>query len=268
MSYATSNGISFYYDEQGTGTPLVLLHGGIGSGEMFAAIAPALAAERRVIVVDLQGHGRTADVDRPFDIGVMADDVAGLIEHLAGGGKADVLGYSLGGAVALRLALQHPALVGDLILVSVAAKRSGNHPEVIAAMDGMTAEVAEMIKPSPAGQFYAQHAPDPEQWGTLIAKTSDALKHDYDWTAEVRGLKPRTQLIFADADSARPDHIVEFYGLLGGGLRDAGWDGSAQPANRLAILPGHSHYDILTSPLLVPVISEFLKRGAQSRIST
>jgi pimeloyl-ACP methyl ester carboxylesterase len=260
MSYATSNGISFYYDEQGTGTPLVLLHGGIGSGEMFATIAPALAAERRVIVVDLQGHGRTADVDRPFDIAVMADDVAGLIEQIAG--NADVLGYSLGGEVALRLALQHPERVENLILVSVTAKRSGNHPEVIAAMDGFTPEIADMIKPSPAGQFYAQHAPDPDQWGTLIAKTSDALKHEYDWTDEVRGLKARTQLIFADADSIRPDHIVEFYGLLGGGLRDAGWDGSAQPSNQLAILPGQSHYDILTSPLLVPAISSFLQSSS------
>jgi pimeloyl-ACP methyl ester carboxylesterase len=262
MSYATSNGVSFYYDEQGAGAPLVLLHGGIASGEIFAQIAPALAAERRVIVVDLQGHGRTADVDRPFDIGVMADDVAGLIEQLADGGKADVLGYSLGGEVALRLALQHPERVDNLILVSITYKRSGNHPDVLAAMDGFTPDIAEMIKPSPAGQFYAQHAPDPDGWGTLIAKTSDALKHEYDWTDEVRGLKPRTQLIFADADSIRPDHIVEFYGLLGGGLRDAGWDGSAQPANQLAILPGRSHYDILSSPLLVPAVSAFLQSSS------
>ena len=262
MSYANSNGIDFYYDEQGAGAPLVLLHGGIGSGEMFAPVLPALAAERRVIVVDLQGHGRTGDVDRPFDVSAMADDVAGLIERIGDGGKADVLGYSLGGAVALRLALQHPERVDTLILVSIAIRRSGNHPEVIAAMDGMTPEIAETIKPSPPGQFYAQHAPNPEHWGTLIAKTSDAIKHDYDWTDEVRGLKPRTQLIFADADSIRPDHIVEFYGLLGGGLRDAGWDGSAQPANRLAILPGHTHYDILTSPLLAPAVNTFLQSSS------
>jgi pimeloyl-ACP methyl ester carboxylesterase len=261
MSYATSNGISFYYDEQGAGAPLVLLHGGIGSGEMFAPVLPALAAERRVIVVDLQGHGRTGDVDRPFDVSAMADDVAGLIEQVSDGGKADVLGYSLGGKVALRLALQHPERVDNLILVSIAVKRSGNHAEVITAMDGMTPDIAELLEPSPPGQFYAHNAPDPENWGALIAKTSDALKHDYDWTDEVRSLKPRAQLIFADADSVRPDHIVEFYGLLGGGLRDAGWDGSAQPASRLAILPGHTHYDILTSPLLAPAVNGFLKRG-------
>jgi pimeloyl-ACP methyl ester carboxylesterase len=262
MSYATSNGIDFYYEEYSAGAPLVLLHGGIGSSEMFAPVLPALAAERRVVVVDLQGHGRTGDVGRPLDVGAMADDVAGLIEQVGDDGKADVLGYSLGGKVALRLALQHPERADNLILVSIAVKRSGHHPEVIAAMDGMTPGIAEMLKPSPPGQFYAQHAPNPENWGTLIAKTSDALKHDYDWSDEVGGLQARTQLIFADADSVRPDHIVEFYGLLGGGLRDAGWDGSAQPSNRLAILPGHTHYDILTSPLLAPAVNGFLQSSS------
>src|SRR5215218_10065293 len=257
MSYAHSNGIDFYYDEQGEGEPLVLLHGGIGSGEMFTALAPALATGRRVIVIDLQGHGRTGDVDRPFDVSAMADDVAGVIEQV--GGKADLLGYSLGGKVALRLALQHPERVNDLVLVSIAIKRSGNHPEVIAAMDGMTPEVAEFIKPSPPGQFYAANAPDPGAWGTLIAKTSASLKDDYDWTEEVRGLQPRTLLVYADADSIRPDHIAEFYGLLGGGLADAGWDGSKQPVNQLAVLPGRSHYDILDSPVLAPVIDGFLQ---------
>ena len=262
MSYLNSNGVDFHYEEQGAGAPLVLLHGGIGSGEMFAPVLPSLVAGRRVIAVDLQGHGRTGDVDRPLDVSAMADDVAGLIEQLAG--TADVLGYSLGGKVALRLALQHPERVDNLILVSVAIKRSGSHAEAIAAMDAMNADVADMIKPSPAGQFYAQHAPDPDAWGTLIAKTSDALKVDYDWSAEVGELQARTLLVYADADSVRPDHIVEFYGLLGGGLRDAGWDGSAQPRNRLAILPGHTHYDILRSPLLAPAVNGFLATRSSS----
>jgi pimeloyl-ACP methyl ester carboxylesterase len=254
MSYATSNGISFYYDQQGEGEPLVLLHGGIGSGEMFAALKPALAAGRRVLAVDLQGHGRTGDVDRPFDVSAMADDVAGILPD-----RFDLLGYSLGGKVAARLALQHPERVRNLVLISVAAKRAGSHPEVIAAMDAMGPEAAEFIKPSPAGQFYAANAPDPDNWDALIAKTAAAIKHDYDWTDEVRELEPRTLLVFADADSIRPDHIAEFYGLLGGGLADAGWDGSNQPANQLAILPGRSHYDVLESPLLPAVIDGFLQ---------
>jgi pimeloyl-ACP methyl ester carboxylesterase len=254
MSYATANGIDFYYDELGEGEPLVLLHGGIGSGEMFTALKPALANGRRVIAVDLQGHGRTGDVDRPFDVSAMADDVAGILPE-----TFDVLGYSLGGAVATRLALQHPGRVRNLILVSVAMKRAGNHPEVIAAMDAMGPEAAEFIKPSPAGQFYAANAPEPENWGTLIAKTAAALKEDFDWTPELAGLRTRTLLVYADADSIRPAHITEVYGLLGGGLKDAGWDGSNQPVNQLAILPGRSHYDVLESPLLVPVVDGFLQ---------
>jgi pimeloyl-ACP methyl ester carboxylesterase len=253
MSYATSNGIDFYYDEQGEGDPLVLLHGGIASGELFAAHKPALAAGRRVIAVDLQGHGRTGDVDRPFDVAAMADDVVGILPE-----RFDLLGYSLGGKVATRIALQHPERVRNLILVSVAIKRSGNHPEVIAAMDAMSAEAAEFIKPSPAGQFYAANAPDPDDWVTLIAKTADAIHQDFDWTDEIRGLQPRTLLVYADADSIRPDHISEFFGLLGGGLGDAGWDGANQPTNQLAILPGRSHYNVLESPLFVPVVTDFL----------
>jgi pimeloyl-ACP methyl ester carboxylesterase len=257
MSYVETNGLSLYYEDQGAGEPLVLLHGGLGSGEMFAAVAPALAAERRVLLVDLQGHGRTADADRPFSVESMADDVAGLIEHL--GGSADVLGYSLGGEVALRLAIQHPERVRNLVLVSIAFKRSGSHPEVLDAMDQMTPELAEMLKHSPVYELYARIAPRPEDFGTMVAKTSELLKVDYDWTAEVAELTARTLLVFADADSVRPAHISKFFGLLGGGLRDAGWDGSDQPSNRLAVLPGATHYDILTSPLLAPAVLDFLQ---------
>jgi len=257
MSYIETNGLSLYYEEHGAGEPLVLLHGGLASTETFAAVAPAFAADRRVVLVDLQGHGRTADVDRPFSVESMADDVAGLIEHL--GGSADVLGYSLGGEVALRLAIQHPEKVRNLVLVSITFKRNGNHPEVLEAMDQMTPELAEMLKPSPVYELYARIAPRPEDFATMVAKTSALLKVDYDWTAEVAELALRTLLVYADADSVRPAHIAEFYGLLGGGLRDAGWDGSDQPSNQLAVLPGASHYNLLASPLLVPVVLGFLQ---------
>jgi pimeloyl-ACP methyl ester carboxylesterase len=257
VSYADVNGLSLYHDEQGSGEPLVLLHGGMAGSEIFAGLAPALAAGRRVVMVDLQGHGHTAEADRPLRPELMASDVAALIGHL-GLEQADVLGYSLGGAVALRVAVQHPDRVRRLVLVSIAFRRDGSHPEVVAAMDAMGPEAGEMMKQSPAYAHYAQVAPRPEDWGLHVAKTAELLKDDYDWTADVAKITARTMLVYADADSVRPDHIVEFFALLGGGLRDAGWDGSARPSAQLAVLPGSTHYDIFTSPLLAPAVAGFL----------
>ena len=257
MSYAAVNGLSLYYEEHGSGDPLVLLHGGLGSVEMFASVLPALAAERRVIAVDLQGHGRTADIDRPLRPEHLADDVAGLIERL-GIAPADVLGYSLGGAAALRLAIQHPALVRRLVLVSIPCRRDGNFPEVLAAMDAMGPEAAEPMKQSPNYALYARVAPRPEDWGALVAKTAELLKVDYDWSEQVAALPMPVMLVYADADSIRPAHVAEFYGLLGGGLRDAGWDNAHRPVARLAVLPGATHYDILESPVLAPALHPFL----------
>jgi pimeloyl-ACP methyl ester carboxylesterase len=259
MSYADVNGLSLYYEEHGDGEPLVLLHGGIGAAELLAPIIPALAAGRRVIAVDLQGHGRTADVDRPLRPELMADDIAALIGHL-GLERADVMGYSLGGLTALRTAIQHPDRVHRLVLVSITFRRDGSHPEVVAQMDAMSPETADLLKPGPLYELYSRLAPRVEDWPRLIAKISDSLKEDYDWSAEVAALEPQTLLVYADADSIRPAHIVEFFGLLGGGLRDAGWDYSDQPSNRLAVLPGTTHYDVSTSPLVVPLVTAFLDR--------
>jgi pimeloyl-ACP methyl ester carboxylesterase len=257
MSYADVNGVSLYYEEHGSGAPLVLLHGGISAGAMFEPIMPQLSANRRVITVDLQGHGGTADVDRPLRPETMADDIAALIGHL-GLDQADVMGYSLGGTVALRTAIQHPRVVRRLVLVSVGFSRDGSHPEVIGAMDQFSPELADALAQSPLYETYSRLAPRVEDWPVLIAKTSDLLKYDYDWRAEADRLETPTMLVFADADSVRPAHIVEFYGLLGGGLRDAHWDGSLRPTARLAILPGTTHYDIYTSPALAPAVTPFL----------
>jgi pimeloyl-ACP methyl ester carboxylesterase len=256
MSQADVNGVSLHYEEHGAGEPLVLLHGGIGAGEMFEAIMPELSAGRRVITVDLQGHGGTADVDRPLHPQTMADDVAALIEHL-GLARADVMGYSLGGLVALRTAIQHPQRVRRLVLVSIGFRRDGSHPEVVENMDRFAPEMADMLAQSPLYERYARLAPRVEDWPVLIAKTSELLKDDYDWTAEVEQLETPTMLVFADADSVRPAHIVEFFALLGGGLRDANWDGSLRPTARLAILPGTTHYDIYVAPALAPAVTSF-----------
>lgn len=259
MSYADVNGLSLHYQEHGHGgeVPLILLHGGFGAGETLGPVLPALAETRRVIAVDLQGHGRTADIDRPLRPEHLADDLAGLIAFLGLPG-ADLMGYSLGGLAALRTAIQHPGLVNRSVVVSDPCRRSGNHPEVVAQMDQLHPDLAEMMKQSPIYEHYAKVAPRPEDWPVLVAKMGDLLQQDYDWTDEVRGISAPTMLVFADADATRPDHIVEFYALLGGGLHDAGVDGSARPASRLAILPGTSHYDLLFSPLLAPAVIPFL----------
>jgi pimeloyl-ACP methyl ester carboxylesterase len=258
MTYADVNGVSMYYGERGSGgTPLILLHGGIAGGEIFDAIASRLAERRRVIVPDLQGHGRTAGIDRPLRAEHLADDVAALIEHL-GIERADVMGYSLGGAVTWRLAIQHPDRVRRIVVISTACRRSGSFPEVVAAFDAFSAEMAPMIQPSPAGQHYAKVAPRPQDWEAHIARTAEALKVDFDWTEEVGRIEAPTMLVFADSDSVMPDHVAELFRLRGGGLRDAGWDGAHRPVARLAVLPGRTHYDILEAPGLVEAVAPFL----------
>jgi pimeloyl-ACP methyl ester carboxylesterase len=257
MSYADVNGIGLYYEEHGSGQPLILLHGGLGMGEMFAPILPLLAKDRQVITVDLQAHGHTADVDRPLRFQTLADDIAGLIGHL-GLAQADVMGYSFGGATALRTAIQHPQLVRRLVLVSQPFQRNGWYPESLAGMDQMSSQLAEPMKQSPMYQVYAQVAPRVQDWPVLLDKTGDLLRQDYDWSADIAKITAAVMLVFADADAIRPEHIVRFYQLLGGGLRDASWDGSGRPVTRLAILPGHTHYDLGMSPDLAAAVIPFL----------
>ncbi|MCW3840310.1 alpha/beta fold hydrolase [Micromonospora yasonensis] len=257
MSYADVNGVRLWYEVHGTGKPLVLLHGGYGSVEMFGPILPAFAARRRVIAVDLQGHGRTADVDRPLRYESMADDIAALLRHLDLP-AADLFGYSLGGGVALRTAIQHPGLVRRLVLVSTPYRRQGWYPEVLAAMATHGEQVAEQMRGTPPHQLYERVAPRPQDWPALWAKTGELLRREYDWSAEVAALALPVLLVYADADSIPVHHMADFFGLLGGGHRDAGWDGSDRPASRLAVLPGLTHYDVVGSPEVPAVALPFL----------
>jgi pimeloyl-ACP methyl ester carboxylesterase len=257
MSYADVNGVRVYYEENGSGQPLILLHGGLGSGDMYAPILPLLAAGRRVITVDLQAHGRTADVDRPLRYETLGDDVAGLIGHL-GLAQADVMGYSFGAATALRTAIQHPGLVRRLVVVSFPFRRDGWYPESLAGMDAMGSSLAAMLMQSPVYELYSRVAPRVDDFPVLLDKTGELLRQDYDWSAEIGQITAPVMLVFADADAVRPAHIVEFYALLGGGLRDASWDGSARPVSRLAVLPGHTHYDVFASADLPAAVMPFL----------
>jgi pimeloyl-ACP methyl ester carboxylesterase len=259
--YAFVNGLKLYYEIRGTGQPLVLLHGGLGAIEMFGDVLPLLAKGRQVIAVDLQAHGRTADINRPLSYEKMADDIAALIKslHLK---QADVMGYSLGGEVALRTAIQHPEVVRKLVVVSAAFKRDGWYPEVLAGEAQMGVQSAEGMKGTPLHQVYLSLAPRPQDWAVLHTKLHDLLVQDYDWSKEVAGLKTPTMIVVGDADSVRTAHAVQFFELLGGGKKDAGWDGSGISSARLSILPGITHYQIFASPVLASTVSPFLDEAA------
>jgi len=257
---APVNGIELGYQVFGEGDPLILLHGGFGSVEMFGPNVDALAAGRQVIGVDLQSHGRSPAADRPMRFETMADDIAALISHL-GLEKADVMGFSLGGGVALRTAIQHPSLVRWLVLVSTPIRRSGSYPEMEAAMASMGPEVAEPMKQSPMYEVYQRIAPRVDDWPVLVKQLTSLLNHDYDWTDEARGLSMPVLIVAGDADGLPPRHAVEFFELLGGGQRDASWDRSGMTQHRLAILPGATHYDINVAPALATTVAAFLDQG-------
>src|SRR5260221_11375000 len=256
-SYADVNGIRLYYEVHGTGRPTILLHGGLGAASMFGPNLPALAAGRKVIAVDLQGHGRTADIDRPLSTENMAGDIAALITHLKLD-RPDVIGYSLGGGVAFFVALRHPELVRRLVLVSTPIRRDAFYPDILAQQAQVGPEAMEFMKQTPMYQLYASIAPRPEDFGRLLGKIGDAMKVDFDLTAEVAKLKAPTFIVAGDADIFPPSHAVEVFGLLGGGKQDPGWDGAGRPKSRLAILPGVTHYTMGDAPAMAAAVIPFL----------
>jgi pimeloyl-ACP methyl ester carboxylesterase len=256
--YAPVNGPELYYEMYGSGDPLVLLHGGLGSIDMMTPLVPMLATGRQVIAFDLQAHGRTLDVDRPLRFEGMADDLAAALDHL-GFGKVDVMGYSLGGGVALQLAIRHSPKVRRLAVVSFPFRQSGWYPEVRAGMARLGEATANAMIGTPFHQIYTRLAPKPENWTSLHIKLHDILAQDYDWTDAVSAIQAPALLVSGDADSMSPTHMAEFYQLFGGGQRDGAWDGSGMSSSRLAILPGATHYNIVTLPLLADVAETFFQ---------
>lgn len=258
--YAPINQLHLYYERTGSGQPLIVLHGGFGATGMFAALLPLLAHGREVIAVDLQAHGRTADTERPFSYDAFADDIGALLRQLDLP-AADIMGYSLGGSVALRTALRYPAVVRKVVLVSTPFKHDGWYPEVCAAMQHMGADLAEAMMHTPMYDLYARIAPHPEDWPMLLTKTGQLLRQPYDWSEEIRLLTAPTLLVLGDADSVPPAHAVAFFDLLGGGRRDGGWDGSGMVSSQLAILPGTTHSTIFQTPRLAATVTRFLDAG-------
>lgn len=254
-SYAAVNGTQIYYEVRGEGPPLVMLHGGVTPSEMFGAPLDAMAKHFKVIAIHARGHGLSKDTAAPWSLEQDADDVAAVLRSL-NIAKASVMGYSFGGGIALQFAFRHPDMLDRLVLISIDYTRKGEYPEIRTAFDQMSAAadtIGGQIAQSPLAQMYPG-----VDWPTLMRKTADLNKKDYDWSAGVRGIKARTLLIFADADSIRPEHMAAFYKLLGGGQRDAGLDGSLRSPNQLAVIPGTTHYNVIASPFLTQYASAFL----------
>ena len=258
--YAEVNGLNLYYETHGAGRPMVLLHGGLGTGEMFGPVLPQLAERHQVITVDLQGHGRTADIDRPIDVRLMAGDIAALIDHLSLD-RPDVVGFSLGGGVALQTAAHYPAKVRRLVVASANIRPDAIPAEMRAQQSQVNAAAAEFMKDTPMYQVYQRVAPRPQDFPRLLTKIGESMSKPFDFTEDVRGLQVPTLIVAADADMAPPSHYVEMFKLLDGGLRDGGWMGEGRPkgGHALAILPGLTHYNIVTSPLFAAVTLAFLE---------
>jgi len=256
-SYVSVNGLDMYYETHGMGQPLIMLHGAFSAiGTSFGGLIPELAKTRQVIAFELQAHGHTADIDRPLSLEGMADDVAAAIKQL-GMEQVDILGYSMGAGVALYTAIRHPEVVRKLILASITYTMSGFHPGLMEGMENMK---PEMMHGSPWHEEYLRVAPHPEDFPKLFAKKTQMDQQTRDLSdATIRDIKSPTLLIVGDSDLVRPEHIVEMFRLLGGGV--FGDTPAGMPNSQLAILPGTSHVSLVSrTELLVPMINSFLDK--------
>lgn len=254
--FAPVNGLELYYEIHGSGEPLILLHGAFGAIDVWGSILTTLAETHQVIAVEFQGHGHTADIDRPFSIEDWADDVAGLMDHL-NIAQADVVGYSMGGMTGLQLAIRNPELVRKLVAVSANYRTDGYYPELLAALAFMTPEI---FAGTPEEAAYLSNAPNPEDFPALVEKHKAFDANGFAWPEEdVASITAPTLLIFADSDIVRPEHAVEMFRLLGGGV-PGGLSADPAPTAQLAFLPGTNHGTIVLEPTapLLALIEVFL----------
>lgn len=255
--YADVNGLHMYYEVHGEDNgrpPLVLLHGGVSAtGTSFGALLPTLAESRRVIAVEQQAHGHTADIDRPLSIDTMADDTVALLEQL-GVAKADFFGYSNGAGIALNIGIEHPEVVGKLVLASGSYSADGLYPGLL---DGIAQMTPDMFEGSPFLDEYRAIAPRPDEFGRLLERTKEIDGNIPVYTEDqVRGITAPTLLVAADSDIVRPEHTVQMFRLLGGGKVG---DIEGMPQSQLAIVPGTSHTTLVqAADVVLPVVTDFL----------
>jgi pimeloyl-ACP methyl ester carboxylesterase len=252
--YAPVNGLKMYYEVYGKGEPLVLLHGAYSAiPSSFERLIPELSKSRQVIAVELQGHGRTADIDRPITYEQMADDVAALLGFLKKG-KADIFGYSMGSGVALQVGLRHPELVRKLVLAAPSYKSDGMYKEMWDMIPTLT---PEMFDNTPIRKEYDSLAPKKE-FPKLMAKLKKLDETPFDWGADnIKAIKSPMLIIIGDGDVVRPEHAVEMFRLVGGGVPA---DLKGLPNSQLAILPGTTHVTLIfQSNLLLAMVTPFLE---------
>jgi pimeloyl-ACP methyl ester carboxylesterase len=252
--YAPVNGLKMYYEVHGSGKPIVLLHGAFNTIDMaFGMLIPELAKTRQVIALEMQGHGRTADIDRPFSFEAFADDVAALLKYLKID-SADIFGYSMGAVTAFQVAIRHPEMVRRLIITSGVYKYEGWTPQTRSILPNIT---AEMFAATPIKTEYDKLAPDPKHWTAFIDKMKKFITTSYDFGADkIKAIKAPTLIITGDGDGVLPEHAVEMYRLRGGGYMV---DFSPAPKTQLAIFPGTSHISVMMQKdWLISMMTPFL----------
>lgn len=259
------NGVNYYYEIHGQGEPLLLLHGGLGSMDMFRGILPILTRERQVILVDLHGHGRTPLGARSIDVNAIGVDLASLVDGL-GYKHLDVAGYSFGGWAALHLAANAPQRVRRLVLISAPFARDGFFAEMLPQQAQLSGAMAEGMRDTPMYKSYVNVAPNPNEFPRLLDEMGRMMRNSYDYSAAVRSLTMPVMLIYGDSDMVRPEHIVEFYQMLGGGQRDAGWQRENMSGSRLAILPDLTHYEMFMAPQVFRTALPFLNGQSDAPI--
>ncbi len=236
--YAPANGLQMYYEIHGEPTdapPVLLLHGAYMTTGTFGPFLPGLAAGRQVIVTDLQGHGRTGDIDRPITYEAMADDCAALLNHL-GIAQVDAVGYSMGGATAIQLAIRHPELIRTLVPISAGYRYDGMQPELIAMLPNMTVDV---FAGSPIEAAYKEVAPNPDYFTTFVRKLIELDSTTFAWDADIPKISAPTLIVMGDSDASTLEHTVAMYRLLGGGAMG---DMAGISKVRLAVMPGTTHF--------------------------
>jgi pimeloyl-ACP methyl ester carboxylesterase len=254
--YADAKDIKLYHEIYGDGEPLVLIHGGLTTIDEMQGWAQPLAKTWQVIAVEMQGHGRTADTDRPMSFAAMGDDIAALLDHLSIP-KADLVGHSFGGASAIRVAIQHPKRVRRLVVVSSPYARSGWYPVAQQGMSQVGAAMSERMMQTPTGKLSKQW-PEPQRFPQFLDKMGKMMSEPYDWSTDIERLPMPVLLVFADNDSVSQKHVAEFFALLGGGVKEPGWLNTQLSKSRLAVVPGYSHYNFISSPEVPQIVAKFL----------